>query len=272
MEIVFYIIIFIVGALLGSFYITAIKRILKEKKVLSIHSYCANCGEKLGFFEKIPIFSYIFLKGRCKHCKKKIDVKYIISEIITGFLILAIAYNLNLVSDNFNRANAVLFIVIVLYFSYIILAVGTDLKNKNMPQTVLAYGVIISLIYIVYMCILKKEIIYVNVIYLVIMALLLLINILNTKKRAQDNYVIDLLTMLLIMLIFTGEYVCILTIAGTLLAISLYILINKIKASKNKGKNTKVSFSSNIRIGFIMGNLNLLTFLILIMCKNNIRI
>ena len=245
------------------------KRISKGKRVLSIHSYCANCGEKLSFLEKIPIFSYIFLKGKCKHCKKKIDAKYIILEVITGVLLLAVAYSLNLVNANFNFANLILFIVIILYFSYIILVVGIDKENKNMPPSVLAYGVIISLIYIVYMCIVERESIYVNVIYLVMMTLLLLLNIINTKKRAQGSYVIDLLTMLLIMLIFTGELVCILTITGTLLAIALYILIKKIMTSKNKGKKYKTTFSSKVRIGFIMGILNLVTFLAAIIYQNS---
>lgn len=269
MNIVFYIIVFVLGSLIGNFYATAIKRISKGKKVLSMHSYCANCGEKLGFFEKIPIFSYIFLKGKCKHCKKKIDAKYIILEFITGVLFLAVADSLNLVSTNFNIANLMLFIVIALYFSYIILAVGIDNENKNMSQSVLTYGVIISLIYMVYMCIVERESIYVNVIYLVMMTLLLLLNIINTKKRAQSSYVIDLLTMLLIMLIFTGEFVCILTITGTLFAIALYILINKIRTIKNKGKKSKATFSSNVRIVFIMGILNLVTFLTLIICRNS---
>lgn len=267
MDIVFYIIIFVIGSLLGSFYATAIKRISKEKKTLSIHSYCENCGEKLRFFEKIPIFSYIFLRGKCKHCHKQIDTKYIILEVITGVLLLIVSYSLNLVS-NFNVASLTLFIVIVLYLSYIILAIGIDKENKKMSQLVLVYGVIISLIYIVYMCIVERESIYVNVIYLVMMTLLLLLNIINTKKRAQGSYVIDLLTMLLIMLIFTGEMVCILTITGTLLAIALYILINKIMTSKNKGKKLKATFSSNVRIVFIMGILNLLTFLAIIIYQN----
>lgn len=164
----------------------------------------------------------------------------------------------------FNVTNLITFIAIILYTSYIILTIRTDKKNRSMSPTVLAYGVIISLIYIVYMCIAERETIYVNVIYLVIMTLLLLANILSAKKRAESNYVIDLLTMLLIMVIFTGEFTCILTIIGTLISIALYIFINKIKDSRCKGQKTKNTYNSNINITFIMGILNLLTFISLI--------
>ena len=93
---------------------------------------------------------------------------------------------------------------------------------------------------------------------------LLLVNILNTKKRAKSSYIIDLLTMILIMLVFTGEIVCILTIAGTLLSIALYILINKIKQSKIKLKKGKNIYSSNISIVYIMAILNIFIFLMLL--------
>lgn len=262
MDIVFYIIIFIVGALLGSVCAKTIQRISKGKKVLAIHSYCTNCGEKLSFFEKIPILSYILLKGKCKNCKKKINAKYIILEIITAISFLLVVRGLKISVTNISMINLISFIFVALYYSYIILVVGLDKQNKNMSASLLAYGIIISLLYIVYTCVTDKIAIYVNVIYLIIMTILLLLNIVTTKKRAKSNYIIDLLTTLLIMLIFTGEVVSILTINATLISIALYILINKIK--KEKGKKKKTTFSSRVDILFIMGILNLTIFLVLI--------
>lgn len=257
MDIVFYIIIFVIGLLLGRFYWAVIKSMSKVRK--GLHSYCINCGEKFRLFEKIPIISYIFLKGKCRHCGKKIDSKYIISEIITGVLFLITAYGLNIVSDT-SCVNVISFIFAILYFSYVILVSGLDKEARNMPSGLLAYGVIISLIYMVYLCVVE-EVIYRYIVYLVMLVILLLMNIINTKKRAQGSYIIDLLTMLLIMLIFTGEAVCIATIIGTLISISIYLLIKKIKNKMQKGKT---SFNSNIRIVFMMGCLNLFVFLLLI--------
>ena len=113
MDIVFYVIIFIIGALLGSLYASIIQRTIKGKKIVSIHSYCDNCGKKLNLFEKIPILSYIFLKGKCKQCNKKIDNKYIILEILIGVIFLLVARGLNLGLSNITTTNLITFIFII---------------------------------------------------------------------------------------------------------------------------------------------------------------
>jgi len=76
MNIYLYTIIFIMGALFGSFYTLAVYRIPKKIDITHTHSFCPNCGHKLGFFELIPILSYIFLGGKCKSCKQKIRPRY----------------------------------------------------------------------------------------------------------------------------------------------------------------------------------------------------
>lgn len=255
MNTIFYIIIFVIGALLGRLYWTLIKRIEKGR---GVHSYCVNCGEKIKVFEKVPIISYIFLKGKCRHCGKKLEIQYIILEIATGLLFLGIVHGLNIIND-INAGKVISLIFIALYLSYIILVSGLDKKTKNMPASLLAYGVGITIIYILHLCIIE-EVIYRYVIYLVMIVILLLANIINAKKRAQGSYLIDLLTMLLIMLIFTGEFVCILTIIGTLISISIYLPIKKMQNKMQKGKT---SFNSKLKIVFIMGCLNLLSLLVL---------
>ncbi len=62
-------------------------------------SYCDNCKRQITWYENIPIFSYIFLWGKCKSCKKQIDTKYFIAEIILGlwFLFSYINYYNNII-------------------------------------------------------------------------------------------------------------------------------------------------------------------------------
>lgn len=261
MNIVFYIIIFIVGTILGSFYANIIKRILKSKKVLSIHSYCGSCGKKLVFFEKIPIFSYILLKGKCKNCDKEIDKKYMILEIAMGIILLLIARGLQLGVSNISVVGIISFILLNLYIAYILIVINLDKQKRSIPSSVLAYGIIVSIIYIAYLCITESASIYRNLIYLVAIIILLLINAINIKRRAEDSYIINLLITILIMLIFTEKMVCLLTLEATLFAIPLYVLINKTK--KAKIKNQKTSFSRKINVLYISGILNLITFLVL---------
>ena len=260
MDIVFYIMIFIIGALLGSLYASIVQRIIKGKKIISIHSYCENCGKKINLLEKIPILSYIILKGKCKQCNKKIDAKYMILEILLGLIALLVTKGLNLSLANMTITNLITFIFINLYISYIILIIVLDNQKKNIPATLLAYGNIIAIIYIVYLCITEPLSIYRNVVYLVIMIVLLLLNTVNIKRRAQDSYLINLLTTILIMLIFTERMVSILTLGATLISIALYIILKRIKRKKIQ----KSIINTKINILFIMGTLNLITFLALI--------
>lgn len=262
MKAIFYIIIFVIGAIIGRFYCDVIKSMSRGRKGIFIRRYCINCGEKLRIFERIPIISYIFSKGKCKHCGKKIDVKYIMLEIITGLIFVLTARGLNITNDT-SLLKLISYIFAILYFSYIILASGIDKETRNMPSTILAYGVIISLIYIAYLCIIET-VIYRYIIYLIILAILLLVNIIHTKKTARSSYILDLITMLLIMIIFTEEAICIATIIATLIAIPIYTLI---KRTKNSNKKAKTKFNSNIRIVFIMGSLNIIAFLLLINIK-----
>ena len=258
MNIVFYIVIFILGAILGSSFATQIRRSVKNRPIIDINSYCTKCGKKIGTLQQIPIVSYMFLKGKCKHCKKKIEPIYIILEIATAIILVVTASSLNL---NVQVNNMTSFVFLILYYSYIILTIGRDLYKKEMNQSLMAYGIIISIIYINYLCIENATTLLINTIYLVIIILLLLLNILNTKKRAQSSYVLDLLLMLLIMNIFTNELVCILTVGATLLTIAIYILINKLRNRKQRDNGI---FSNNIRIASVMGILNILTFLVFI--------
>lgn len=112
------------------------------------------------------------------------------------------------------------------------------------------YGVIISITYIVYLYIIDRTSIYRYVIYLLILAILLLIDTIILKKKAKSNYTLSILIMVIIMAIFTGEYIAINTVIVTLIAIALYLIIKKL-SSKKSYKNTKLN-NENICFGFYL--------------------
>ncbi len=82
---------FILGLFLGSFYNVVAMRLSKCESIVFPGSHCTNCNHHLSWYELIPVFSYIGLRGKCKECKKKISVQYPLVEIITGFL-FALSY------------------------------------------------------------------------------------------------------------------------------------------------------------------------------------
>ena len=75
---------FILGACIGSFVNCIEWRIHNKKGSILGRSNCPNCGHKLGFFDLIPIFSYIFLGGKCRYCKEKISFRYLGVELVFG--------------------------------------------------------------------------------------------------------------------------------------------------------------------------------------------
>ncbi|WP_324172955.1 prepilin peptidase [Sulfurimonas sp.] len=89
---------FILGTLIGSFINVLILRIPKDESVVFGASHCPECLNSLKPWHNIPIFSWIFLRGKCSFCKTKISSQYPIIEFISGliFLILATKYTLSL--------------------------------------------------------------------------------------------------------------------------------------------------------------------------------
>lgn len=90
MTIVFYIIIFLYGIVIGSFLNVCIYRIPKKEDIVKVRSHCMNCGYKLEWYDLVPLFSYLFLKGRCRKCKTKLSVQYPLIEAANGILYVVI--------------------------------------------------------------------------------------------------------------------------------------------------------------------------------------
>jgi leader peptidase (prepilin peptidase)/N-methyltransferase len=88
------IIIFLLGLAIGSFLNVCIYRIPRSD--MSIYSprrsFCPECNQTIKFYDNIPLLSYLFLRGKCRHCKAKISVLYPIVELVTAVLFLVMYY------------------------------------------------------------------------------------------------------------------------------------------------------------------------------------
>lgn len=165
MDILLYILIFIMGTVFGSFYTLAIYRIPKKQDITHTHSYCPNCNHKLGFLDLIPVFSYIFLLGKCRYCKQKIRPRYCIIEILSGLVFLAMAYVMNISITNLNTTVLAESAFMALYLCFVFLMAGIDIENRKIEKSVSMYGVIISIAYIIYLCVIEK-LVYIDILYI----------------------------------------------------------------------------------------------------------
>jgi leader peptidase (prepilin peptidase)/N-methyltransferase len=74
------------GVIIGSFLNALSFRFNTGRSVMNGRSRCMHCGHELGVLDLIPVFSYIFLGGRCRYCGAHISLQYPIVEVAGGVL------------------------------------------------------------------------------------------------------------------------------------------------------------------------------------------
>lgn len=129
--------IFILGLAIGSFLNVCIYRIPRRESIILTPSACPLCGRRLGSRDLIPVLSFLSLKGRCRFCQAPVSPRYLIVEISTGFLFLAVYWLAGPVPQ---LANYLLLVAILIAVSFI------DLSHCLISNKVLAAGAVLQLI------------------------------------------------------------------------------------------------------------------------------
>lgn len=88
--IVLYMVIFLYGIVIGSFLNVCILRTPLRQSIAKERSHCMSCGYQLAWFDLVPLFSYLFLGGKCRKCKKHISAQYPVIEGLNGLLYVSI--------------------------------------------------------------------------------------------------------------------------------------------------------------------------------------
>ena len=262
MDYILYLLIFCIGALFGSFFTLAVYRIPLGQDITHTRSYCPNCNHKLTFLDMIPILSYIFLDGKCRYCKQKIRIRYLLLEIMSGLVFVFFALSVKFSLFTINTQTIIYLIFGALYIATLFIVAGIDKERIEIEKPVLLFGFICVTMYMIYLYVVDKNTsIYRYVIYLAITCLLMLFSIGYLRKKGKDSYTIDILMLSMIMILYTYEAVYIYTVIFTLLAISIQLILNKLSVKKYKCvKNVKVE-NSKIPVGFYMCTANILMLL-----------
>ncbi len=133
MDILFPVVFFFFGTIIGSFLNVVILR-LRTGRTLGGRSACFTCGMTLSFAELVPIGSYLTQRGRCANCRAKISPQYVIVEALTGllfvFLYWRFAYLLLLSPGVF----AGLFFYYAAAISVLIVLAAYDIRHKILPD------------------------------------------------------------------------------------------------------------------------------------------
>ncbi len=141
MAIVFYTMVFVFGMIIGSFLNVCIYRIPKKENIVTVRSHCMGCGYQLKWNDLVPLFSYLFLRGRCRNCNKKLSVQYPLVEAINGILYVVIVLVSGWVWES---------LILCLLVSALLVLSIIDFKTYEIPLGInifiLALGLITTLI------------------------------------------------------------------------------------------------------------------------------
>ena len=124
----------IVGLLFGSFINMLIYRLpLGISLINPKRSMCTSCNYTIKWYENIPVFSYIFLKGQCSNCKDKISILYPIVELLTSGITVLLYLKLGLTTD---------FMITTLFFYILLVLSFIDFRYKAVPDYLLILALI----------------------------------------------------------------------------------------------------------------------------------
>ncbi|MBU3942406.1 prepilin peptidase [Patescibacteria group bacterium] len=129
--------VFILGLFIGSFLNCFVYRLHEKEPFVTGRSFCPKCRHNLSWLDLVPVFSFLFLKGKCRYCQKKISIQYPLAELLTAliFFLVFTYYSINL-----------FWLVIT---SFLIIIFIYDLKYFLIPDSVLFIAIFLTLFYLI---------------------------------------------------------------------------------------------------------------------------
>jgi leader peptidase (prepilin peptidase)/N-methyltransferase len=127
---------FVLGLIFGSFATVASYRIPRRETIVSGRSKCPSCDHTIGALENIPVLSWLALRGKCKHCRAPISVRYPAIELATGALFLFAAYKFIVSADDTSVSGWVTAATFAAFFWTLVVLTIIDLEHKLLPNRV----------------------------------------------------------------------------------------------------------------------------------------
>ncbi|MFY9384260.1 MAG: prepilin peptidase [Dethiobacteria bacterium] len=113
------------GLVMGSFYNVVIYRHGSGVSIIRPRSYCPHCKTTLQTADLVPLFSYIFLRGRCRYCNVKISIRYTVVELLSAALFVAATWRFGLSLE---------LIKYIPLFSILLIISAIDLERHQIPN------------------------------------------------------------------------------------------------------------------------------------------
>ena len=134
--------IFLCGLAVGSFLNVLADRFSRNESITKGRSYCESCKKTLGVLDLVPLFSFLYLQGKCRYCKTKLSWYYPIVEVTTGILFVATFW---WTQTNFPSLPIIYYLFLV---SSLIVVFFADIKYGIIPDKILFPAIFISFFYL----------------------------------------------------------------------------------------------------------------------------
>ena len=207
----FYVYLFVIGSLFGSFSSVIIDRLQSNKKwIFTGRSECPKCLHKLWVKDLFPIFSYLSTGGKCRYCQQKISPLYPILELITGWLFFLIGYFMINTTQLFlwDMIEWWKLIFFLIFWFFTVVYVFYDILYLEIPESILAILLSLSFVgislqsffpeYALFPTLWNTDIFSMSKLILIIIAWVMMIATLYTimLKELKEIYDVGLLLLL----------------------------------------------------------------------------
>ena len=132
--------VFGLGLIIGSFLNVCLHRIPEGISIVWPPSKCVYCSKRIVWYDNIPVLSYLFLRGKCRHCQHKISAQYPIVEFLTGIVFLLLFRSVLMVSSGSTCA----YVFFIIFCCLLIVGSFVDLRLHIIPNEITYTGLILA--------------------------------------------------------------------------------------------------------------------------------
>jgi len=120
---------------MGSFLTVCVHRIPKGQSVVAPRSACPQCGRQIPWYDNVPLFSFLWLRGRCRSCQARIPPRYPIIELANGLGYLLVVWQFGLIWPTIVYAGLVSVFLVVSWI---------DWDHKIIPDVITLPGIVVG--------------------------------------------------------------------------------------------------------------------------------
>lgn len=236
------------GLCIGSFLNVCIYRIPKGESLVKRSSHCMTCGTKIRFYDLVPVFSWLFLKGKCRGCGEKISGRYPLVESLNCVLYLLVLTFVDVFTYPVHG------IIIAVFFSLLIVIGFIDYDTMEIYYTHLIMIIVLAVLSAILTNTLNISERLIGAVCISIPFFIIgEVSKIYTKKKYGEKFrgieLGDTVLMLCSGLLIGTKCIIVSAFAGIMIAAISGII------SKIRGKDSKIAFGPYLAMGVVIGTL-----------------